>query len=191
MFDMTWLDKGLRQLHQLPDIRQFSSFDMTWLDKGLRHFRYDKGINFVNPLGLIWPDLIRDYDGFLARHCFWAYSFPFDMTWLDKGLRRCWLGREPDAYMRRLIWPDLIRDYDDPKETDAVIQRQSLFDMTWLDKGLRHAFHVLIREKFFFRLIWPDLIRDYDSNRNIVGIPNMGKSVWYDLTKFVDRKSVV
>ena len=109
-FDMTWLDKGLRPRCRSHKARN-RAFDMTWLDKGLRP-RWPAPMLALCPICLIWPDLIRDYDG---------GKFPL----FQSGNFPC------------LIWPDLIRDYDKETKTSVTTSGRAMFDMTWLDKGLR------------------------------------------------------
>ena len=108
-FDMTWLDKRLRLwIFSCISYRFLTRFDMTWLDKGLRPLTEQAPCLVPHGVRLIWPDLIRDYDGFSSISFHFAAAL-FDMTWLDKGLRHsffAWWYRPSWC----LIWPDLIRD---------------------------------------------------------------------------------
>ena len=113
LFDMTWLDKGLRRREFPEKSKGTGAFDMTWLDKGLRRTPKFFLLSANLRKGLIWPDLIRDYDACISMR---AWS-------------RLWQG---------LIWPDLIRDYDSGCAI-ASGKSSKKFDMTWLDKGLRRA----------------------------------------------------
>ena len=133
---------------------------------------------------LIWPDLIRDYDRSPCWFCSVRGNSQFDMTWLDKGLRRIWNLEQSwsDFSMFDMTWLDKGLRRGSPRDRAPG---DPPFDMTWLDKGLRrprscasrslascliwpdlirdYDFHFLICEKLLsFRLIWPDLIRDYD-----------------------------
>ena len=86
LFDMTWLDKGLRRGSVILMRVKVLLFDMTWLDKGLRRTASYPLARWVDPC-LIWPDLIRDYDYLLHDFGLFVQDLWFDMTWLDKGLR--------------------------------------------------------------------------------------------------------
>ena len=116
---------------------------------------------------LIWPDLIRDYDA-AASHRNQAHIKKC-LIWPD-------LIRDYDEHpdipffpkiSECLIWPDLIRDYDSQTWVVFCFDRSGRFDMTWLDKGLRPTLSNAPRGTVMrLCLIWPDLIRDYDWRRN-------------------------
>ena len=185
------------------------AFDMTWLDKGLRR-RIETPYPEKRDAGLIWPDLIRDYDS-LASAAWARSSASFDMTWLDKGLRLktasslnlvgkfpclIWpdLIRDYDfatwsvwipAPEWGLIWPDLIRDYDVAPRRSAGLPAG--FDMTWLDKGLRRVAVMTILWLVWECLIWPDLIRDYDGQVGSYLLPLCPSLIWPDLIRDYDE----
>ena len=135
---MTWLDKGLRLESCTYCLAARLTLGLIWPDL-IRD--YDSGKNFSIRKstfeGLIWPDLIRDYDA-VSMKPHLRPKYPFDMTWLDKGLRQtaCRTSWVYCAERFDMTWLDKgLR----PRFFSAALRAAlwDRFDMTWLDKGLR------------------------------------------------------